>query len=226
MIDVLRIFELTWTYGPLRILIGMKVLWFLVARLIVPYIFFLDFSRNLEHFLHLVSFSRVFLALVFKWTISLLFNQGFFQESDDDMEVFPTDGLLKRSLVGTGVNFETTLELEIQESDKESLSVLIYTSLSMDAQKELNGSESCPFVPGVIFSITQSFRGQELRAQTPVLLVLCKESEYGFKSRDIKGGSCVESWHLIVIGLNLGIRDWYLFEISWRDNNCETWLSE
>ena len=91
--------------------------------------------------------------------MSFLFIQGFFQDSNDDLEVFQTDGMWKPGLIGTKVNFETTLELETQESDEVSLSLLISTSLSMNAQKELNWSESCLFVSGITSSITLLFGG-------------------------------------------------------------------
>lgn len=97
----------------LRILIDMKLLWFLVIRITTVWdTFFLDFSRNPKHSLDLVSFSGAFRASVFRWILSILFNQVLFLELYFDLEYYPIDGLSKQGLIRTKVDIETTFELE------------------------------------------------------------------------------------------------------------------
>ena len=84
------------------------MLWFLVDGLTVRDTFFLEFSMNLESCVGLISFFKAFLASVLGSTTSFLFNEGFFRESDNDLEVWPTYGLLNLGLMGTKVVLETT----------------------------------------------------------------------------------------------------------------------
>ena len=97
--------------------------------------------------------------------MSLLFNHGFFLESDVNLEDCPKDGLVKQGLIRTKVLLETTFEFDTIESDDESSSHRIYssTSLSKDAQNELVWSESCPHLSGRISSIILLFGGPEFK---------------------------------------------------------------
>lgn len=102
----------------------------------------MDFSRNLEHHLNLVSFSNAFLTSTLGRTILFLFSQSFFLELYADLEDCSTDGFLKLGSIGTKVDLEITLEFETEESEKELSSYLIssLTLLSRDAQNELSFS--------------------------------------------------------------------------------------
>ena len=96
-----------------------------------------------------------FLASILGSTISLLFNEVFFLESDDDLEVWPADGLLNFGLIGTKVVFGITWESKTQESNEYSTTISSSTSLLKDAHTKYDLSESGSVVSGIISSITQ-----------------------------------------------------------------------